>query len=170
MLLIYNLGSLSGSHPVCQASSFTEHFPGNCSSAGTAQLSSFLLFPSLSYFWLQIPPTYLCPGKIFWYLESSCCLIFFCQEHCPDLGLLLTASHGQTPAEACWSTQVDSRTCTGSNAPFGSQSEDENFSVLPETVGGKVRGTSAPHKSFCYSEGTAGAQNICCFRGVYTDT
>lgn len=55
---------------------------------------------------------------------SSRRLISFCQEHCPDLDQLLTASHGQTPAESCPSA------CPVSSAPFRSLSEAENSPIL----------------------------------------
>lgn len=50
--------------------------------------------------------------------------------------------------------------CRVSNAAFGGRKVID----FSGNSGGKVRRTSAPHKSFCFSKGTARAQNIFWFR------
>ena len=131
-----NPGSLSGPLPcTCQFLSLAVHFLGNCPSVCSAWPLCFLLFPSLSYFWAQIPPTCLCLGEVFLPLGSSPWLIPFCQEHC------LTGTNSwqhprQTPAETCLEPQAESRACTVSGAPFASWNEP----ILLETA---VRGSSS---------------------------
>lgn len=104
-----NPGSHSGPLPcTCQFLSLAVHFLGNCPSVFSARPLCFLLFPSLSYFWAQIPPTCLCLGAVFLPLGSSPWLIPFCQEHC------LTGTNSwqhprQMPAETCLEPQAESR-------------------------------------------------------------
>lgn len=146
-----NPGSPSGLPPcTCQFLSLAVHFLGNCPSVCSAQPLCFLLSPSLSYFWAQIPPTCLCLGEVFLPLESSPWLIPFCQEHC------LTGTHSwqhprQRPAETCLEPQAESRACTVSGAPFGSWKEP----ILQETA--VEEWEEALHESFCYSKGTVRA-------------
>lgn len=93
------------------------HFSGNHSFACTTRPQPLLLS---RYHWVIFECRFhlhICVLKR--YPDTSkhfCPLISYCQLHCPDLAQLLTASHGQTPAETCRKPQVDSRICTVPNA------------------------------------------------------
>lgn len=147
---------------MCHFSSTTELSPGNRSSAWIAQLQPFLLSSLVIYFWVQILPIYLCPRKKFWHLK----------QFLPVSILLSVASP--------WFRLIpdgfpQTNTCRNSSAATG-RFQDLELAWEWEPVHfsrsccGKVRWTSAPPTSFCYSKGTERTQNICCFRGVYIDT
>lgn len=95
MLLICNPASLPGPRHVCVSS---HHLLGvfQVTVLPTRSAIVFAAVPVTELF-LSADSTY---RSVSWKdTKKFLWLISFCQEHCPDLDQLLTASHRQTPAE-----------------------------------------------------------------------
>lgn len=134
MLLICNPGSLSGLLScMCQFTSFTVQFPGNHSSACTAQPQSFLPSPSLLF--LRAVSTHVSVSrKDILAPKNFLPVHFLLSGALPWFGPTLDSFPWADTCRNLPVPQVDSGSCTVSDAPLASWSVDENSSILPETV------------------------------------